>query len=357
MIENNKTILIVSPSDKLGGAEQFLLNIAKEYSRQGYVVDVFFLIKPSNDFWKIHKNVNVYYTTKSRESFGLLSFLKMFLKSRKKYFLSFSSHQHINSLLSILRRSRILETSKLIVRESTSVYLRYSKPKLLFYEFLYCLYNKDFLDLVICQSEDMKKQLLEGNKKFKDFKIEVVANPIDIDFVIKKSKEYIDAPKQFILAVGRLHPIKGFGDLIKAYAMSGVAKTHKLLILGEGPEKAFLQTLIVDLKLEDHVLLLGHVSNVFPYMKSASVGVISSYVEGFPNVLLQMYTLNLKVVTTNCCGGLSGFPNISICKVGDVQCLANKIVDAINENTVYDNRSFMEQFDLKNFPNKILNLL
>lgn len=61
-----------------------------------------------------------------------------------------------------------------------------------------------------------------------------------------------------ILSVGRLVPKKGLNYLVEACGMlkkRGVE--FECLIIGEGPERSFLEELIANLKLEDHVKLLG----------------------------------------------------------------------------------------------------
>jgi len=353
----NKCILIVCPSDKLGGAEQFLLNVAKEYIRNGYQVEVFFLLSQTNNLWSNIEGLDVIYTQNSRELLGLFSLLKIFLKRRKRYELVFSSHQHINSLLSLLRKLKILNTNKLIVRESTSVYLRFKKPHLYYYLLLYYFYDRRSIDLLICQSNEMKQQLLDGNKKFSTFNLKVILNPIDLENVAKKASEGLDIDKPFILAIGRLHSVKGFDNLIKAYKISNAFPNYNLIILGDGPELFNLKCLIQELSLGNKVKLYGHTDNVYPFIQQATLGVISSHLEGFPNVLLQMYALNLKVVSTNCCGGLFEFPNLFLASSKDPQSIAHEINSALSKNIIINNNEFMCKFDLAAFPNKISKLL
>ena len=65
-----------------------------------------------------------------------------------------------------------------------------------------------------------------------------------------------------------------------------------------------LENLIKDLDLEGEVILKGHVKNVYNYFKNAEVCIVSSRIEGFPNVLLQMMSQNINVVSTLCAGGI-----------------------------------------------------
>ncbi|WP_053991856.1 glycosyltransferase family 4 protein [Mangrovimonas sp. TPBH4] len=93
-----------------------------------------------------------------------------------------------------------------------------------------------------------------------------------------------------IVAIGRLHWIKDFGELIQQFAL--VRKTIpdlKLRIIGNGPEKEKLLFLIKKLGLGDSVELLGKQPQqvVAKVMHQASLFVLTSWSEGLPNVLIE----------------------------------------------------------------------
>ena len=78
----------------------------------------------------------------------------------------------------------------------------------------------------------------------------------------------------------------------------------RLFILGderyETGYKAQLLNMIKDNQLTNHVFLLGHQSNPYPYYKNADLFVLSSRKEGFPNVVLEALYYGIPVVATNC---------------------------------------------------------
>lgn len=103
-----------------------------------------------------------------------------------------------------------------------------------------------------------------------------------------------------VMAMGRLSPEKGFDILIKAF--KGVVeenKDAKLYILGDGPLKNSLSSLINKLKLNDNVYLVGQKSNPFSIMKKCDLFVLSSHYEGQSMVLLEALTLDTNIVASD----------------------------------------------------------
>ena len=89
------------------------------------------------------------------------------------------------------------------------------------------------------------------------------------------------------LAVGRLAPQKDFPTLIRAFAQVRARHEARLLILGGGPERAHLQSLVGELGLDADVGLPGWVTNPYPYMVRSAAFVLSSRWEGLPSVLIE----------------------------------------------------------------------
>src|SRR5690606_21926313 len=61
--------------------------------------------------------------------------------------------------------------------------------------------------------------------------------------------------------------------------------------------------------------------------------VMSSRIEGFPNVLLQMMSQNNKVVSTLSAGGIKEMDGIFTCKTNDVTSLSHTIIECLKSNT------------------------
>ncbi len=132
-----------------------------------------------------------------------------------------------------------------------------------------------------------------------------------------------------ILAVGRLVPVKDYGTLIRAIARLRARCRARLLILGEGPERHALQSLVTELGLGDFVALPGGNTNPYPYIAHAQVLVLSSRWEGLPVVMIEAMALGTPVVATDCPSGprelLHDGALGSLVPVGDSAALADAI--------------------------------
>src|SRR5262249_16326778 len=136
-------------------------------------------------------------------------------------------------------------------------------------------------------------------------KIVIVANPIDLASIQAQSRETgaIDQDEPYIMGMGRLVVNKNFALLIDAFARSGLG--GKLVILGEGPEREALTRKIADLGLVGRVLMPGFANNPFAFLRRASVFVLPSNSEGFPNSLVEAMAIGIPVISTNCGSGPS----------------------------------------------------
>lgn len=80
----------------------------------------------------------------------------------------------------------------------------------------------------------------------------------------------------------------------------------RLLIVGEGPERATIDRLAAPLGLSGRLILAGHQDDVTPYYAAADLAVISSDTEGSPNALLEAMAARKPVVAT----AVGGIPEI-----------------------------------------------
>jgi glycosyltransferase involved in cell wall biosynthesis len=103
-----------------------------------------------------------------------------------------------------------------------------------------------------------------------------------------------------IIAAGLLAPWKGFADLIFAMRILRTKRLARLVILGDGPLRAELERLVVTLCMEDSVKLMGYVDNPLKYFARSRVFVLSSHVEGLPNVLVEAMMCGCTPVSTDC---------------------------------------------------------
>jgi L-malate glycosyltransferase len=106
-----------------------------------------------------------------------------------------------------------------------------------------------------------------------------------------------------VLALGRLHQVKGFDTLIRAFAqMAANDEAAMLVILGEGAERAKLEDLARDLSLAERIRLPGWRNDLSPYFASADLFVCPSRLEPFGNVLLDAWSQGVPLLATRTAG-------------------------------------------------------
>jgi glycosyltransferase involved in cell wall biosynthesis len=136
-----------------------------------------------------------------------------------------------------------------------------------------------------------------------------------------------------LLAVGRLHPHKGFDILLRAFAsIQSYFPDWDLVILGEGAERERLELQVQALGLKDRVSMPGRVGNVGQWYQAVDLYVLSSRVEGLSNTLLESMASGLPVVAFDCDTGpreivRNGIDGVLVKPVEDVDALAAHMSD------------------------------
>ena len=133
-----------------------------------------------------------------------------------------------------------------------------------------------------------------------------------------------------VLSVGRLcSPQKDFATLITAFAQVRRRQPCRLIILGEGPDRAKLSAMIESLGIGSDAALPGFQANPFAFMKRAATFVLSSRHEGMPCVLIEALACGVPVIATDCPGGsaeaLAHGKHGHLVPVGDAEALASTL--------------------------------
>ena len=166
---------------------------------------------------------------------------------------------------------------------------------------------------VICVSDDLLESCLAAGVPARNCVL--LENGIDTRGVsrarqsIAEAKAAIGLPTTgFVVgAVGRLSGEKGFDVLIRSiHALVSRGLDVRLVIVGEGGERANLERLVRELNLTDRVRLAGWQADVRGYFEAMDVFALSSIREGLPNVLLEAMALEVPVVSTR----VNGVPRL-----------------------------------------------
>jgi len=128
---------------------------------------------------------------------------------------------------------------------------------------------------------------------------ELADAPVAVDFAVERQ---VSAADIRLLAVGRLTWQKGFDLLIEAVALCKDLSIS-LTVLGDGPLRSELVRLAEQCGVSDRVSFLGFQGNPYPFFRQADVFVLSSRVEGLPNVVLESLACGVPVIATPAAGG------------------------------------------------------
>ena len=160
-------------------------------------------------------------------------------------------------------------------------------------------------DKVVCCSQIMADEV---KAKFWAKDVVCVYNPCDVESIRRLAKEPLPADRQtffaegapVVAAMGREHDVKGFWHLIKAFALAKKKiPALKLMIVGEGTFAEY-RKLAEDLQVEQDVWFTGVQKNPFAYLKQASLFVMTSVSEGFPNSLIEAMAVGIPAMSVNC---------------------------------------------------------
>lgn len=153
-------------------------------------------------------------------------------------------------------------------------------------------------DRIICVSEAARKSFetfthIAGN-------VHVCLNPLNSDHIRQLAQEsvQIESDLPIVVAVGRLAPEKGYDRLIRIHKKvydDGIK--HKLVIVGDGAERAHLTDIIYEVKAQDSAVLVGYTENPYPYMSRCRFVVCSSFTEGLPVIAMEALALGTPVVS------------------------------------------------------------
>ena len=295
-------ILVLSGRYAWSGVPLAQLRFAKSLAAEGHAVELIY--GDVNEGFSLPdiENIRVKTFNKQRVSSMLFDLIDYLKKERPE--IIFSAGDHLNAVTlfaAILSRSKCkISCSSRVTPFDTYSNKIFSKPWFVKKVMQLISWRADVLT---CVSEDMVKQY---NKVFKNTRHQCIYNIVVDEESKKKSREPInepwfeagDCPK--LIAAGALEEWKGFQDLIHAIKHIQLSQDVKLLILGDGPLKQELQALIIELSLEDSVKLAGFVQNPLSYFKNSDIFILSSHVEGLPNVLVEAMMCGCTPVSTNC---------------------------------------------------------
>jgi glycosyltransferase involved in cell wall biosynthesis len=316
-----KRALFIVITDYPGGAERVTFSLAAELAtRSGWEVEVKIVCSKLTDSFServLPPSVRVSYGPAQNWflAFPLLPFRLMF----RRYDLVFTTHVYTNAVLSLLRRTRLVRTGRLVLRESMSLFDRFTGLKARRFPWLYRAYGGE--DLIIAQTSYMADHVTPWLPAVSASHLRALPNPVNAKAIQSAALQPIEpalrerlAVRRNVLFCGRLVEFKRPRSALAAFrsALAG-DPAAQLVFLGAGPLEGELRRQSEEAGLSGRVLFLGFRTNPYPVMAACQYGLVTSANEGFPNVVVEMMACGLrKIVVTPCAGGLGELPGVTV---------------------------------------------
>jgi GalNAc-alpha-(1->4)-GalNAc-alpha-(1->3)-diNAcBac-PP-undecaprenol alpha-1,4-N-acetyl-D-galactosaminyltransferase len=300
VIARRITLAISSLSS--GGAERVMSLMANHWASKGWSVTVVTLSAPETDFFDLSPRISRVSLCMEQPSTGVVSaswrniarvraLRSAIRSSRPDAVISFIESMNVLTLLA----TRLM-TTPVVVAERTDP--REHKIGVAWSALRRGLYPK--AAALVVQTRGVLTWAIE---RVGEEKAHVIPNPVPQTRSVR-SNAVAAYPRPFILAVGRLTREKGFDLLLRAFAKSSKLYSEwSLVILGEGSEREALERLTQELGIAARVHLPGRHAEPAAVMAQASLFVLSSRFEGFPNSLLEAMACGLPVVSFDCRSG------------------------------------------------------
>ncbi len=153
-------------------------------------------------------------------------------------------------------------------------------------------------------------------------------------------------------------PVKRVSDVVRIFDRVQKKIPSKLLLVGAGPERLFVQQLVKELQLSEHVHFLGEQDYLESLLSCADLFVLPSEQESFGLVALEAMSCEVPVIGTSIGGlpevvaqGETGF----LFPVGEIQQMADAAMELLSdEQKLARFRRCSRQWAVERFDSEII---
>ena len=187
-------------------------------------------------------------------------------------------------------------------------------------------------DGVTAVSENLKQDTLKHFKVKKD--IAVIPNFIDLSRFQKQQKNHfrtaICPDGEFLIAhTSNFRKVKRIEDVIRSFNNIRKVLPAKLLLMGDGPERANAEALCRELGACDDIRFLGKIEAVEEVLSVADLFMMPSEKESFGLAALEAMACEVPVISSNA----GGLPELNVngktgftCEPGDIDKMTEKAI-------------------------------
>lgn len=332
-------IAIVLHDLRGGGAERAMLRLARGIAAMGRSVELVLIKGDGAYLADIPSGVDVRVLDCPRVSRAIPALAGYFRQTRPKAVLSALTHMN----LATVAAARLAGLrSRLVVSERNQISSKAREATTFWQQATYRAVPLAYrgADTVVAVSHGVADDLARFGR-LSESKIRVIHNPVfdeDVETLARAPANhdwFEQSGPPIVLAVGRLHRQKGFDVLLEAFAIARAEIDCRLVIVGEGQERAALMADAERLGLAYDIDLPGFLGNPFALMARAGAFVLSSRWEGFPNALVEAMACGAPVIATTCPSGpreiLADGRYGALVPVDDPHALAKALVAALRE--------------------------
>lgn len=195
-------------------------------------------------------------------------------------------------------------------------------------------------DGVTAVSHDLKKQTYEFFNITNE--IEVIPNFIDLKKFKKQKKDHFKKAicpngEMLIVHTSNFRKVKRIGDIIQIFNNIHQQMPSKLLMIGDGPERAKAEKLSKELGIEHDIRFLGKLEAVEEVLSVADLFLMPSEKESFGLAALEAMACEVPVISSNTGGipelnihGVTGF----LSNVGDVEDMTRNALYILNKDNL-----------------------
>lgn len=334
-----KKIAMFLPSLEIGGVERVMLNLARGLAQRACQVNLVVAQEGRAPVYQVPLGVHLVNLHTGRIVRSLLP-LVQYLRSVKPDVL-ISAKDYANIIAILAKRIACVKVCVIpTVHTVVSIHTEYApcfREKVIVPNLARWLYP--YADAIVAVSKSVASDLTKFLRLSSE-DIVVIYNPVISRDIFSIARQKVEHPwfslsdQKIILSIGRLTKAKDYPTLISAFAKVRSQRSARLVILGDGEERAHLQKLIQSLGLESEVWLPGFIVPPYSYLARASLFAMSSIWEGLPTALIEALALGIPVVSTDCPGGvreiLADGKFGKIVPVGDSVALAQAILDSLD---------------------------
>ncbi|MDZ7359235.1 MAG: N-acetyl-alpha-D-glucosaminyl L-malate synthase BshA [candidate division KSB1 bacterium] len=193
-------------------------------------------------------------------------------------------------------------------------------------------------DGVTAVSNYLKQRTIEEFQIHRD--IRVIYNFIDpakgqeVAPGVCRREQYAPHGEKVLMHASNFRPVKRVSDVVRIFAKTREQMPCKLLLVGEGPERLFIQQLVKELKLRDDVLFLGEIDYIEQILRCADLFLLPSEQESFGLVALEAMNCGVPVIAAQTGGipevvvpGETGF----LFPVGEINAMAQAAIDLLRD--------------------------